>query len=355
MTGTSTFPHDVWSYDGPVESALLDNYTNVFEIWNADHGDYNDTSIRAWLEGAGNRNYFLAGQEYLGAKSGYVDSAYVAGDFEYDILGIMQSYNDITYYYGDPVNETNTIGDSLGTVQTPLAGTLFGDPLLTLYNSLTPQPDSMLHNPLTILDPGDGSELNWQDGFDVVSGVNVDMNVETRGVGDLRGPGPEVQILPTLAHRELTAGNKIVFCAFDPLSLNTEDDSTAADFHWIGFNNASPTYQALLWFGIPVGVELEEKELTPEEFRLFQNYPNPFNPTTKIRVTIPGAGTRRAMSVQLKVYDVLGNEIATLLNEEKPVGNYEVEWNAEKFPSGVYFYQLKAGSFIETKKMVILR
>ena len=100
---------------------------------------------------------------------------------------------------------------------------------------------------------------------------------------------------------------------------------------------------------------MEEKELTPKEFRLFQNYPNPFNPTTKIKFSIPYVGTSLTKFVQLKVYDVLGNEIATLVNEEKSVGNYEVEWNAEKFPSGVYFYQLKAGSFIEAKKMVILK
>jgi hypothetical protein len=84
QSGTTTFPHDVWSY-GPVESALLDNYTNVFEIWNADEGDYNNDIVRAWLEGDGNRNYFLAGQEYLGANNQYTDSTYEAGSFEYDI------------------------------------------------------------------------------------------------------------------------------------------------------------------------------------------------------------------------------------------------------------------------------
>ena len=118
----------------------------------------------------------------MGAWNGYVDTFFVAGDFVYDILGIDSSYNDITYYYLQPPT-TNTFGDSLGTGQTPLTGTLFGDPLLTLFNSLTPPADSMLYNPLTILDPGDGSELNWQDGFHALSDVVVDMNVETRGVG----------------------------------------------------------------------------------------------------------------------------------------------------------------------------
>jgi hypothetical protein len=100
---------------------------------------------------------------------------------------------------------------------------------------------------------------------------------------------------------------------------------------------------------------------TPLKFSLEQNYPNPFNPSTTIKFSIPAVGTRLALSVQLKVYDVLGNEIATLVNEEKPAGNYEVEFNsvetlhATSLPSGVYFYQLKAEDFIQTNKMILLK
>jgi len=90
-------------------------------------------------------------------------------------------------------------------------------------------------------------------------------------------------------------------------------------------------------------------------FILHQNYPNPFNPATKIKYTIPSVETGHAPSVLLKVYDVLGNEIVTLVNEEKPAGNYEVEFDGSGLPSGIYFYQLKAGSFIQTKKMIMLK
>jgi hypothetical protein len=98
-------------------------------------------------------------------------------------------------------------------------------------------------------------------------------------------------------------------------------------------------------------------------FSLSQNFPNPFNPSTKIKYTIPSVSLRQAQSdswVTLKVYDVLGNEIATLVNEEKQPGNYEVEFNVAQvsrpeLSSGVYFYQLKAGSYIETKKMVLIK
>ncbi len=100
---------------------------------------------------------------------------------------------------------------------------------------------------------------------------------------------------------------------------------------------------------------IENPNLIPTEFKLEQNYPNPFNPVTKIKFSIPSAGTRLSLSVQLKVYDVLGKEVAILVNEEKPAGNYEVEFNAAHLPSGVYFYQIKVGEYLETKKMMVVK
>jgi photosystem II stability/assembly factor-like uncharacterized protein len=94
------------------------------------------------------------------------------------------------------------------------------------------------------------------------------------------------------------------------------------------------------------------------EFSLSQNYPNPFNPVTKIKYSIPYVETRHASSLQivtLKIYDLLGREVATLVNEEKPAGEYEVEFDAGILPSGIYFYQLKAGQYSETKKMILLK
>ena len=86
------------------------------------------------------------------------------------------------------------------------------------------------------------------------------------------------------------------------------------------------------------------------EFELSQNYPNPFNPSTSIQYAVSSP-----QFVSLKVYDVLGNEIATLVNEEKAAGTYEVDFYGTVLPSGIYFYKLQAGSFAETKKMVLLR
>jgi len=94
---------------------------------------------------------------------------------------------------------------------------------------------------------------------------------------------------------------------------------------------------------------------SPSDFVLSQNYPNPFNPTTTIKYQTP-----ELSFVRLIVYDVLGNEIATLVNEEKPSGSYELEFNSysgdvRNLTSGAYFYRLQAGNYIETKKMLLLK
>ena len=95
-------------------------------------------------------------------------------------------------------------------------------------------------------------------------------------------------------------------------------------------------------------------DLVPVEIQLFQNYPNPFNPSTRIQYSV---SSRHFVS--LKVYDILGNEIATLINEEKTAGVYEVEFSKglihQTLPSGVYFYQLQVGNFMETKKMILTK
>jgi len=109
----------------------------------------------------------------------------------------------------------------------------------------------------------------------------------------------------------------------------------------------------------PTGIESKNFEI-PDEYNLFQNYPNPFNPSTKINFAVPRKGF-----VNLTIYDVLGNEVATLVNEEKAAGSYEIEFstiggsasgrNVLNLPSGIYFYRLEAGTFVQTKKMVLMK
>ena len=112
-------------------------------------------------------------------------------------------------------------------------------------------------------------------------------------------------------------------------------------------------------FNLPtVDVDMENYQL-PQYFNLSQNYPNPFNPNTKINFTVPAFNLNsenyNMNNVLLKVFDVLGNEVATIINEEKSPGDYEVEFHAADLSSGMYFYQLQIGSYVETKKMILLK
>ena len=98
-----------------------------------------------------------------------------------------------------------------------------------------------------------------------------------------------------------------------------------------------------------------ENELSlPNNFQLHQNYPNPFNPTTTIKYSIP-AEMNRSVATKLKVYDLLGSEVAVLVNEEKAPGNYEVNFDGTGLPSGIYFYTIKSGSFNSSRKMILLK
>ncbi|MFB3057593.1 MAG: T9SS type A sorting domain-containing protein, partial [Ignavibacteriaceae bacterium] len=135
--------------------------------------------------------------------------------------------------------------------------------------------------------------------------------------------------------------------------------------------NEAATIDSFLCRNIPTGIDQSEgsTDTNPHQSNLFQNYPNPFNPSTTIRFSVP-----EESFVSIKVYDVLGNEIAILVNERNPAGNYEVDFNSRSLtrqpdgqvhhtlPSGIYFYNLQvypaqsgADSFIETKKMVLMK
>jgi|WetSurMetagenome_2_1015567.scaffolds.fasta_scaffold57536_2 photosystem II stability/assembly factor-like uncharacterized protein len=155
---------------------------------------------------------------------------------------------------------------------------------------------------------------------------------------------------------ELTTRDIISITGIDPNTAsaitrtNNFQDAVGGDTTYIYTVSSEPF----------VGIE-DDEYTTPTEFRLEQNYPNPFNPSTKIRWQLP-VGSQ----LSLKVYDLLGNEIATLVSEEKPAGTYEVEFNSESSiknlpagwqgpASGIYFYELKAGSLLEVKKMILMK
>ena len=130
--------------------------------------------------------------------------------------------------------------------------------------------------------------------------------------------------------------------SFSPTANQTYTDSLEIR------SNAGFGYVILEGRGV-VAIEDEYSSL-PAEYMLEQNYPNPFNPTTRIRYTLPQSG-----DVSLIVYDLLGQEVALLINDNMHAGNHQVRWDASNLSSGIYFYRLQADDFVQTRKMVYLK
>ena len=134
------------------------------------------------------------------------------------------------------------------------------------------------------------------------------------------------------------------------LIITTETSATWPEYNCNKIFYWSTYFKDLVFTREQVSTEVSTNDLNPLELTLAQNYPNPFNPSTTISYQLPVSS-----DVVIKVYDVLGNEVATLVNEYKTAGNYEVEFNEVGLPSGVYFYQLKTENFVETKKMISMK
>ena len=320
----TNFVFDKWAY-GPMTEELVNNYQHIFEICTGGPADYNREVVGAWLAANKDRNYLLSGEEWLGADNGYTDQDYVAGTFEHDVLGLAHSYNDITY---------DGAGQELSSKLITVTGSLLGGKLATDFANASS--DSIVYDPIYEL----GASSNWMDGFEVVDAGNVDLKVETRGIGGATA----VQEVASAAHNVTANGNKTVFFTFDPLGVDTQNPA----YIWWGDSTVSIQYQAVEWFG--ANATAVENEQVPTRFDLAQNYPNPFNPSTKIVYAVPSKS-----NVTLKVYNLLGQEVATLVNTVKNVGRYELNFNATNLPSGVYFYSLTAGNFTSTKKMMLLK
>jgi predicted GH43/DUF377 family glycosyl hydrolase len=141
---------------------------------------------------------------------------------------------------------------------------------------------------------------------------------------------------------------------FEDIKIQILFKSTQAgsyeDTLYISSNDTSQSIKKIVLKGQSSITDAGEISGTPLKFKLSQNYPNPFNPSTKINFAIP-----QTSFVNLTVYNVLGEEVATLVNETKAPGNYEVNFNAVNLTSGIYFYKLQTGSFNETKKMILIK
>jgi hypothetical protein len=143
----------------------------------------------------------------------------------------------------------------------------------------------------------------------------------------------------------LYSQSSILYDAGTNIDIGTNADICAATITVNGTYSGNGTF-----CNAPVDVENKDKPEVPKEFSLSQNFPNPFNPSTIISYQLPVSS-----KVIIKIYDALGKEVETLVNEEKPAGKYELNFNAINLPSGVYLYKLQAGSFVQTRKMILLK
>jgi hypothetical protein len=116
------------------------------------------------------------------------------------------------------------------------------------------------------------------------------------------------------------------------------------------YNNSKNISRLIITAFAEIIVDVHNVRNIPVSYSLSQNFPNPFNPTTAISYQLPAFS-----HVMIKVYDVLGREVATLVNENKPAGNYNVKFDGSKLVSGVYFYRMESGSFSQTKKLLLLK
>ncbi|MCW9065142.1 MAG: T9SS type A sorting domain-containing protein [Ignavibacteriaceae bacterium] len=138
------------------------------------------------------------------------------------------------------------------------------------------------------------------------------------------------------------------FDALEDLGVNSDGADDVRDLSIYG-NHVDLEGDAFIEIGGPAAVETISNEI-PTEYSLEQNYPNPFNPSTKIEYRIP-----EVSFVLLKVYDILGNEVATIVNQEQAAGVYRADFSGINLTSGTYFYKIQVGSFIETKKMILIK
>lgn len=164
-------------------------------------------------------------------------------------------------------------------------------------------------------------------------------------------------IFSDTAQKPIDSGSVTYTGYFSPVQELEPLNSYSPDGEWVlVINNANPGDSGTLkkWclritYEAPVGIHNTGSGL-PEKFSLQQNYPNPFNPVTNIKFNIIKSGI-----VKLKVYDILGREVAQLVNEYKPAGSYLVDFNASFLASGIYFYRLETEGFSEVKKMVLIK
>ena len=278
-----------------------------------------------------------------------------------DLRSLMIEMNGNLYFSGSNNGEDFELWRSDGSAANLVKDIWIGNTgsfpgEFTVYNNLLyfGADDGVLGDELY---SSDGTESNTVIVEDILSGPQGIEPVDLFVLGNLLFFTNDVDH-PTYGYSELWATNGLPNGSFlvkdfypgtgsgyasyftfmgDTVYFQAEDDVTGSELWILPLPDSGFT-------------QVKTEIFNPSYYILHQNYPNPFNPITTIKYEVP-----ELSYVAIKVYDVLGKEMASLVKEEKPAGSYEVEFDASGLPSGVYFYKLQAGNFVETKKMVLMK
>ncbi|MCK9426452.1 MAG: choice-of-anchor A family protein [Ignavibacteriaceae bacterium] len=268
--------------------------------------------------------------------------------------------------------ETDTVGFEWGNVQltgtNPVQNVFFvEDSLISAANNFTID----VPNNSTVIVNVKGNSITWKGGFSVV-GTQIDnvlinfFEADTVKVSDINITASCLAPKAVLDFPHgLITGQVMVRCMFgagqfnlSPFNGTVTGDTTIANFASI-ISATQLSMPSIV--DVPVSMArvnanptgttgVENDNVVPNEFNLLQNYPNPFNPATTISFSLAKNGF-----VNLSVFNITGEKVATLVNKEYRTGNYTVEFNANNLPSGIYLYRLSAGNFVSTKKMALLK
>jgi len=325
------FTRDTWQADyGPISDALLDGYQIIVHVMGS--GPTNQPEdigaiYKNWLDGTtalAPRSLFISGQDY-GYISGFADTTFAAGTFEKDYLGIETlGTQDVT--------GTTAKAQQPWRVDAVASNVLTGDYAAFCGDSL-----ALFYYPYYEL-----GFAAWQDDIVKVSGAVTDFT------------DPNNSNAPMGIHYEGTNW-KTVFWTVDYLALDFWNKADTATMYYWGLTDVGNLLgNVLTYFGEPVGIKNEVVSV-PKTYSLKQNFPNPFNPTTAIEYNLPEKGL-----VKLSIYNMLGQQVRTLVNTNQEANNYRVTWNGLDdngvvAPSGIYFYTINANGFNATRKMVFMK
>jgi len=342
---------DIWdaSYGGMTDE-LTSQYTTIVELAGTGPTYINDDEVTSWWA-SGDKVYLVCGDEWLGARSGWADGPTAGGSVAREVLGIDAEYNDIAP--GSGVSRLMAIeGDD------------YSGALWTFMQNANA--DSSLDTLGTVMqvhlnyDPGyETGGSNWLDGVDALASHTVNMT-GLGGILDSTGAAPDsAATYNVMISGQAGNGGRSAFLAFDPISLNTQSAMPHdAGYVWVGAHNysgANVSPFALAYEGLDAGVNTDNEIAMPNRFELKGNYPNPFNPSTSIAYSID-----LNSNVNVTVYSLLGEEIATLFAGDVTPGTHEVRWNGVDnagvaVASGVYIYRVEANNQALTGKMMLLK